>query len=224
MVARFGCFQIDPERRQLSAAGAPLHLTPKAFNLLWLLVEAAPRVVTKREIHERLWNGGVVADATLVGLVKEIRRVMDDLSPQPPLRTVHRIGYALDLPVVKPAAANPRASAAASGHWLITDQRRISLVEGENVIGRDAAVSVWIEHATLSRRHARITLQAGKAVLEDLGSKNGTLLREVVVLQPTPLRSGDVFTCGTLQFRYLEAAAVPATQTLVHPMSGGPRR
>jgi DNA-binding winged helix-turn-helix (wHTH) protein len=212
MVARFGCFEIDPQRRQLFAAGQPLHLTPKAFDLLWLLVEAAPRVVPKREIHERLWKGGVVSDATLVGLVKELRRAMDDRSPQPPLRTAHGIGYAIDLPVAKaPAAAN-----AAEGCWLITDQRRISLAEGENVIGRDASVSIWVDHATLSRRHARITLQAGQAMLEDLGSKNGTALRGVLVLKATPLRSGDVFTCGQLQFRYLEAAAVPATQTVAH--------
>ena len=62
----------------LLATGEPVHLTPKAFDLLSLLVEAAPRVVPKREIHERLWRGGVVTDATLVGLVKEIRRALDD--------------------------------------------------------------------------------------------------------------------------------------------------
>ena len=53
------------------------------------------------------------------------------------------------------------------------------------------------------------------AVLEDLGSKNGTTLRSVPVLKPVPLRSGDEFTCGQLQFRYLETAAIPATQTQV---------
>lgn len=217
MVARFGCFEIDPQRRQLFAAGQPLHLTPKAFDLLWPLVEAAPRVVPKREIHERLWKGGVVADATLVGLVKEIRRAMDEKSPQPPLRTVHRIGYAIDLPVTRP----PAASQETPGCWLVTDQRRINLAEGENVIGRDASVSIWVDHATLSRRHARITLKDGQAALEDLGSKNGTTLRGVLVLKPVPLRSGDEFTCGQLQFRYLETAAVPATQTLVHAPPAG---
>ena len=37
--------------------GAALHLTPKAFDLLALLIAAAPRVVPKAEIHERLWPG-----------------------------------------------------------------------------------------------------------------------------------------------------------------------
>jgi hypothetical protein len=32
MVARFGCIEIDPQRRQLFASGRLLHLTPKAFD------------------------------------------------------------------------------------------------------------------------------------------------------------------------------------------------
>jgi DNA-binding winged helix-turn-helix (wHTH) protein len=215
MVARFGCFEIDPQRRQLLASGQPLHLTPKAFDLLWLLVEAAPRVLPKREIHERLWRGGVVADATLVGLVKELRRAMDDKSAEPPLRTVHRIGYALDLPVVRPATPSPTPRTS-DRHWLFTDQRRIGLAEGENVIGRDPGVAICLEHATLSRRHARVTLLGAQAVLEDLGSKNGTALHGVVVQAPTPLRSGDEFTCGQVRFRYLETATAPATETLIN--------
>ncbi len=217
MTARFGSFEIDTQRRQLSASGRPLHLTPKAFDLLWLLVDAAPRVVPKREIHERLWHGGVVADATLVGLVKEIRRAMQDDVAKAPVRTVHRIGYALDLPVIRAPVANktPPVSAA-DGHWLITGQRRFALATGENVIGRDPAAAVWVDHASLSRRHARITLIDGKVMLEDLGSKNGTRLQGVEVQGPTPLQGGAEFTCGQLPFRYLETATAPVTETQVH--------
>lgn len=216
MIARFGSYEIDPARRQLFAAGLPLHLTPKAFDLLWLLVEAAPRVVPKREIHDRLWRGGVVADATLVGLIKEIRRAMKNQTP-PPLRTVHRIGYAIDLPVLRAAAQT-----SADGHWLIANDRRVALVAGENVIGRDSDVAVWLDHATLSRRHARITLLEGVAILEDLGSKNGTMLQGADLQGPTPLRSGDAFTCGQLQFRYLDTATAVATETQVHaPITDG---
>jgi DNA-binding winged helix-turn-helix (wHTH) protein len=212
MVSRFGCFEMDPERRQLTASGRTLHLTPKAFDLLWLLVEAAPRVVPKSEIHERLWRGGVVSDATLVSLIKEIRRAMQDQSAQPPLRTVHRVGYALDLPVVR---LKPVSSA--HGHCLITGRRRFDLVAGENVIGRDSAATIWLDKTTLSRRHARITLVDGNAVLEDLGSKNGTVLRGLAVREPMPLRAGDEFTCGQVQFRYLDTAAHAMTETMVHP-------
>ena len=49
-------------------------MTPKAFDLLTLLINAAPHVVPKAELHGRLWPNGVVTDSTLVGLVQEIRR------------------------------------------------------------------------------------------------------------------------------------------------------
>ena len=58
----------------MSRGAAIVHVTPKAFDLLQLLIEQAPRVVEKRELHERLWRGTFVSDATLVGLVKELRR------------------------------------------------------------------------------------------------------------------------------------------------------
>ena len=79
-MARFGTFELDSQRRQLRRGEQDLHLTPKAFDLLSLLIDAAPRVVPKSELHQRLWPSGVVTDATLVGLVKEIRRVLEGAS------------------------------------------------------------------------------------------------------------------------------------------------
>jgi DNA-binding winged helix-turn-helix (wHTH) protein len=90
-MARFGSFVLDSARRQLRRNGSVVHLTPKAFDLLAMLVAEAPRVVPKAELHERLWPGTFVTDATLVGLVKEVRRALDDRDPAAPLvRTAHR--------------------------------------------------------------------------------------------------------------------------------------
>lgn len=207
---RFGRFEIDAKRRQLSAEGTALHLTPKAFDLLWLLVEAAPRVVPKSEIHHRLWPGGAVSDATVVGMVKEIRRALADTSDDVPvIRTAHRVGYALELPVVR-AKAEPLGN-----HWLIAGERRFALVAGENIIGRDPAAHVWLDHSTLSRRHARLTLLATHTLVEDLDSKNGTTLRGSPVREAVTLRSGDEFMCGQVLLRYQLASAAPPTATLM---------
>src|ERR671910_547925 len=95
MAIRFGPFLLDAARRQLFRDSANVHVTPKAFELLLLLVAAAPRVLSKRELHEQLWPGTYVSDATLVGLVKELRRALDDRDPGAPvIRTAHRVGYA----------------------------------------------------------------------------------------------------------------------------------
>jgi DNA-binding winged helix-turn-helix (wHTH) protein len=213
--ARFGPFELDPHRRQLLLQEQVLHLTPKAFDLLWLLVDAAPRVVSKSDIHQRLWPNGVVTDATLVGLVKEIRRVLGS-DAQHFIRTVHRVGYAFDAPVTTVDASGTSApSATQDRHWLIVDGRRMPLVEGENVIGRDPAANVWLDYAGVSRRHARVTVVATSAVLEDLGSKNGTTLEGVPLSSAATLSNGDEFACGQLAITYRQTGAEMPTATEV---------
>lgn len=210
MTARFGSFELDSQRRQLSRTGQLLHLTPKSFDLLLMLVEAAPRVVRKAEIHEHLWPSGVVTDATLASLVKEIRRALESDPAQPPMiRTVHRVGYALDVPVT-------RAAPALGGeHWLLAGGRRMALAQGENIIGRDPGAQVWLDHATLSRRHARLTVHPGFAVLEDLGSKNGTHVDGNPLDGPATLHSGASFACGQLQFTYHQPGIIAPTASVM---------
>jgi DNA-binding winged helix-turn-helix (wHTH) protein len=197
---RFGSFELDAGRRQLLREGCEIHLTPKAFDLLCLLIEAAPRVVPKAELHKRLWPNGVVSDATLVGLVKEIRRALADQSRTTPLiRTAHRIGYAFDAPVVREA---PRAGVS---RWLMAGKRRIALVEGENVIGRDPDATVSLDYATVSRRHARLIVSDTVTLLEDLGSKNGTTVDGAPLITAITLRNGDRFACGQILLTYRES-------------------
>jgi DNA-binding winged helix-turn-helix (wHTH) protein len=219
-MSRFGSFEIDLQRRQLRRGEQELHLTPKAFDLLSLLVDAAPRVVPKSELHQRLWPAGVVTDATLVGLVKEIRRVIEDVDPQAPLiRTAHRVGYAFDAPVTR-TPQPPRLT-----HWLIVGERRIALVEGENIIGRDPDVNVWLDFATISRRHARLTVTSTGTVIEDLGSKNGTSVDGTRITTSQALRNGQQFTCGRIEMTYRESSVGLPTATelsrIVEPPARG---
>jgi Tol biopolymer transport system component/DNA-binding winged helix-turn-helix (wHTH) protein len=96
MTVRFAGFTLDRDRRQLMCGDANVHLTPKAFDLLVILVSEAPRVVRKTELHERLWPETYVSDATLTGLIKEVRHALNGHgSKEPIIRTVHGVGYAL---------------------------------------------------------------------------------------------------------------------------------
>jgi DNA-binding winged helix-turn-helix (wHTH) protein len=218
-MARFGTFELDSQRRQLRRGEQDLHLTPKAFDLLSVLVDAAPRVVPKSELHQRLWPAGVVTDATLVGLVKEIRRVLEDTDPQEPLiRTAHRVGYAFEAPVMRAPQA-PRHS-----HWLIVGERRIALMEGENIIGRDPDVNVCLDFATVSRRHARLLVTSSGTVLEDLASKNGTSVDGTLITAAQPLRNGQRFACGHLDMTYRESGASLPTATQVSHIVEPPSR
>lgn len=213
-VARFGAFIVDRVTRQVRRADAVVHLTPKAFDLLRLLVDEAPRVVTKPELHQRLWPGSFVSEASLIGLIKELRRALDDRDPAAPLiRTVHAVGYALAAHVTQEHA---RDSPALS-HWLEIDGHNIRLLDGENVIGRDPASRIWLDVASVSRRHARIVVGDAGAVLENLGSKNRTAVGDIAVSERAPLRDGDSIAIGPIRLVYRTSASGLPTETQIEP-------
>jgi DNA-binding winged helix-turn-helix (wHTH) protein len=206
---RFGPFKLDSAKRELSRDGADIHVTPKAFDLLVLLVSEAPRVVAKRELHEHLWPRSIVSDATLAGLVKELRRALADSDPTAPvIRTAHRVGYAMCL-----AVENDPPRQAAVAHWIVVDGRRIPLRGGENSIGRDASTTVWLDFATVSRRHAMVVVDGADVWLEDCGSKNGTQVGGQRIAGRTQLRDGDPLRFGRVSAVYRCSSAGIPTET-----------
>lgn len=206
MQARFGAFVLDVETRRLLHGDQVCHLQPKAFELLRFLFDQRPKAVSKKEIHERLWPATFVSESNLTSLVAELRAALGDDARQPRfIRTVHGFGYAFcgtDLVVARPS---PRA---ARRLRLYCDDREIVLREGENVIGRDDEAVACLESATVSRRHARIVVADGRAVLEDMGSKNGTYVGGARISAPHALEDGDEIRLGRarLTFRVLPAA------------------
>lgn len=208
---RFGAFEFDAVTRRLRRGGENIHLPPKAFDLLALLVAAAPRVVSKRELHARLWSGGVVADATLVALVKQLRQALDDHDRRAPLiRTVHRVGYALEVRSTPPEAGLSPVREC----WLLMGRRRLALSAGENLVGRDADAHVRLDDPVVSRRHARIVVSDDGAQIADLDSKNGTFLDGLrLTAQAVPLSDGSRVVFGTLAATYHEPGGDMPTLT-----------
>jgi len=207
LVIRFRSCELDSARRRLSKDGRDAHVTPKAFNLLMLLVEAAPRVMPKRELHARLWPRVAVTDWTLFSLIKELRRALGDTDPKAPIiRTVHRVGYAFNATLER-VSPRPRRGR----QWLVADGGRFGLVIGENVIGRDPDVEVSLDDASVSRRHARIVVNDAETVIEDLGSKNGTRVGGARLRDRVALRDGDKIAFGDLVVLYRESKAGQST-------------
>lgn len=62
------------------------------------------------------------------------------------------------------------------------------------VIGRSSLADLSIPDRFMSRQHTRLIFRNGGYLVEDLGSHNGTLLNGKPVVEPTPVRSGDVLT------------------------------
>src|SRR6185436_4698358 len=91
---RFGEFTLDSEARRLIRRGGDVHLSPKAFDLLRLLIEHRPNVLDKAALHAQIWPRTFVVDATLSVLVAELRRALADNAREPRfIRTVHALGY-----------------------------------------------------------------------------------------------------------------------------------
>lgn len=74
--------------------------------------------------------------------------------------------------------------------------RELPLYEGVNLLGRDPEAVVRLVSEKASRRHARIVIETRSAVLEDLGSKNGTHVNGTRVAEPVVLRPGDRIEIG----------------------------
>jgi len=212
MIARFATFTFDSDQRLLLDRDQQvIHVTPKAFELLAVLIEAAPRVVTKVELHERVWAGTFVTDTTLASVVKELRRVLGDRELSRPLiRTSHGIGYAFT-----GIALAPQHGRGAAQHWVfIAGDHRVQLRTGENLIGRDPESAVWLDVRGVSRRHARIIVSPSAVQIEDLGSKNGTVLRGAPLTAAAALRDKDTIRIGPIVLQYRISHAGISTDTL----------
>lgn len=208
---QFGECRFDRDSRELIRDGTRRDLSPKAFQLLELLLEARPRAVTKQEIHERLWPNAFVSDSSLPRLAAEVRAAIGDDAKSPRLlRTVHRYGYTFFGTV---EAAAPEEAPLVAACRLVLGERQIALLAGENVVGRAPDARISVDLARVSRRHARIVVSNGRAVLEDLGSKNGTFLRGQPIAQPTELADGDEICIGPVVLVFRTSTSASTTET-----------
>ena len=192
-----GDWVFDSDTRQVIRKGTTAPLSPKAFDLLELLIRRRPKAVSKAQIHEHLWPGTFVSPANLANLVVELRAALGDDARHPRvIRTVARFGYAFAAEAV---AASEKAQARSPAPFtcrLVWGPREIALDPGENLIGRDRDSVVWIDDASVSRRHARISVDDSGAMVEDLGSKNGTYLRGRRIEKPARLADKDAIKIG----------------------------
>ena len=213
MRASFGEFVLDRGTRQLLRAGKERRLGPKALELLELLLRHRPNVVARGRIRDRLWPGTHVVDSTVATVVAELRAALDEDPKRPRfLRTVHGVGYAFCADARESGPAEPPRGRAMAFRLLLED-REVVLRLGENLLGRVEDGVAWIEAPTVSRRHARILVEHERAVIEDLGSKNGTFVRGVRIRAPTPLAAGDVIRLGRVSMKLHAVRADQSTVT-----------
>ncbi len=215
MIYRFGDFTLDLNTRRLLRKNQEVHLSPKAFDLLQLLVESASRALAKNDLHEKLWPETHVEDTNLASLVAEIRRALGDAADAPIyVRTMHRFGYWFIAPVEQIEEQEDVAPSPRVRYWLLWETRQIPLSAGENIIGRAPDAGVWLDAPGVSRHHARIRVDGNDAIVEDLGSKNGTYIGGRQVSAPSPLADGDQIRIGSIVVTFRIPPPASTTETI----------
>ena len=125
---RFGRFELEPDERRLLASGAPVHLRPRAFDLLVALVERSGHLVTKDELLQRVWGKVIVEENTLQVNISALRKVLGANA----IAAVPGRGYRFTLEVTRFDTA-PIAPAASPKHNLPHDLT--------SFIGRDKEIA-----------------------------------------------------------------------------------
>ena len=211
----FGEFTLDTDLRQVTGPSGDVHVSPKAFDLLALLVEHRARALSKAELQTWLWPDTFVVETNLASLIAELRVALNDDARNPRfIRTAHKFGYAfcgtIDERVAEPESSHPVATLA----WLLQDGRRVPLRSGENVVGRDPAGTITIDLPSVSRRHARICVSERGTTIEDLDSKNGTYVRGDRVSTATSLTDGDEVRIGSVAMQFRQQSGPGSTLTV----------
>jgi DNA-binding winged helix-turn-helix (wHTH) protein len=217
MRIQFESFTFDEGTHELRRGRDPLEISPKAFALLGLLLGCRPRVLKHGELRDRLWPDSHVARTSLARLVTEIRHVLGDEAGTPRfVRNVHGLGYAFCGEAhAEPSAAHAGAElpGAAFPCGLLWGAHEIGLRDGDNLIGRTPECAVRIDSPQVSRHHARIRVQEGRATVEDLGSKNGTFVDGARLDGPRRLADGENVCVGPALLIFREAYGPGSTKT-----------
>jgi DNA-binding winged helix-turn-helix (wHTH) protein len=162
---RFGPFQVDLHREEVTRNGARLKLQGKVYQVLLALIEKQGEVVTREELRFRLWPADthVNYDANVNTTVNKLRQALGDSSDKPLyIETIPRKGYCLvvrpefaDVPMVpqpapsvngtngKPHEAQGSASARGSDIWITLGV--IGLILAGMLLGAGIA-KLWIGH------------------------------------------------------------------------------
>ena len=90
----FGRFRFDPQNHLLLSGGDPVAITPKAFEVLLVLVENGGRLTTKEELMRKVWPDSFVEEANLTVNISALRRLLGETADgRPYIDTVPKKGY-----------------------------------------------------------------------------------------------------------------------------------
>jgi len=123
-VYEFAGYRVDPVERLLTRYGDPIHLPPKVFETLIVLVENPGKLVAKDEFITRIWPDTFVEESTLARNISDLRKALGHAPDSPKfIETVPKHGYRF--------VAAVRASSSAAENIVIELHRSSRIVSEE---------------------------------------------------------------------------------------------
>lgn len=208
-VYAFGPYSLDTRDGELRRSGERIPLRPKLFQLLLQFLNNPGRLISKQELIDAVWADTHVEEGSLARVIADLRSALDD-DPDDPryVETFARRGYRFAATVTTKAYR-----AEASRFNLVLADKAYPLIEGENIIGRADECNVSLKLASISRRHAAVTIDGGHVTLRDLGSKNGAFVQGRRIRNEVDLNEGEEFRLGSVAMILTSASADRSTVT-----------
>ena len=183
-IYEFGRFRLSTCEKRLLRDGVPVSLTPKAFDMLAVLVENRGRLLEKSELLERVWPDSFVEEANLSVKMSELRKALGEgPNDHHYIETVPRRGYRFvaDVKLLDEAAAEPETSGTGAGGFAQT-----------STVVNPGSASQWVERPRSANSRRWPFFLAGLLVLSGLlFAFNVAGLRERVLggTKPVEIRS-----------------------------------
>ena len=201
---------LDLEVRQLLRGGQEIAIPGKAFNLLCVLVERQPVALDRATLMKVLWPDVKVSPGSLDEKVAILRRALNDDARQPRyIKNHHGFGFSFCGRAVRLDHEPASGAGVPSRFQLVWKRHVFTLMEGENVIGRNHDCQVRLDDPTqtVSRWHAKITCGGAAAAptIEDLGSTHGTKVGGSELTGPRQLIAGDVIQLARVKLTFQAA-------------------
>lgn len=94
MIYSFGSFQLDTKKRELLSSDRIIHIQPRVYQLLLLLIENRDKALEKEVIQEAIWPGQILSETSLSRLVMKARKALNDKSDNSEyIKTLHGFGF-----------------------------------------------------------------------------------------------------------------------------------
>ena len=96
-VLTLGPLSIDRKSKQVTRDGQVLDLHAMGIRIVTILAEAYPQVVSRSELSQKLWGDEPTESDAMRSHIYQLRNVLDKPFDTPLLKTVHGVGFVLDI-------------------------------------------------------------------------------------------------------------------------------